>query len=302
MRILITGKGFIGHHLIEDLLEAGHEVCAMVRSIPSSLSKNKRKKFIKGDLACLYTVENQVHEFRPEVCIHAAWDGIPDYSDTVCRGNLLVALNVFEMFSRIESCRKVIGLGSCLEYPTNGGACSEDIHVEPNSYFHWAKATIDHYGRILFRDKGKDFLWFRIFYVYGHGQRNGALIPRIIQSLLKNPENSLDIKQPDNENDFIFVDDVVSGIKAGCEQDAPSGAYNLGYGTPVKVRDVVANVAEALGIDTPEIPSNRTQASMRFWADTCKSNEYLQWEAKTSIEDGIKQVISQAKQNDIRSQ
>ena len=97
MRIFITGAtGFVGQHVIESASEAGHEIFA------STLEKDKIEnstvniRWIYSDLADLDSLKPALISFNPDIVIHLAWQGIPDYSELISRANLNNSINLLD--------------------------------------------------------------------------------------------------------------------------------------------------------------------------------------------------------------
>jgi nucleoside-diphosphate-sugar epimerase len=130
-------------------------------------------------------------------------------------------------------------------------------------------------------------VWARPFFVYGPGQRPTSLIPSCHRALSegRKPE----IKSPDVLNDFIHVEDVASGLAALAVCEAPAGSYNLGSGTPTRVRDVVNLLARTMGL--PEVFGPATAPGVGFWADLTRIEKHTDWRPRFSLEAGIRQTL-----------
>ena len=93
MKILITGAtGFIGLPLMHALVEQGHEILALTRT---PLKEIKSITFLKADLSSPITYYEIVSSFEPEVVIHLAWEGIPNFSFENSKNNLNYSLEFF---------------------------------------------------------------------------------------------------------------------------------------------------------------------------------------------------------------
>ena len=76
MKVLITGgSGFIGRHIVEKFLKCKYEILLISRK--SYLSD--KVDFLKADLEIKDSYLKKVINFNPDVLIHLAWDGIPDF-------------------------------------------------------------------------------------------------------------------------------------------------------------------------------------------------------------------------------
>jgi dTDP-6-deoxy-L-talose 4-dehydrogenase (NAD+) len=294
MRLLITGaSGFIGKSLIERLQGCNHEVLALTRSgLCHSFPENVKE--LLGDLGNLGAVRKEILQFNPDVLIHLAWQGIPDYGEATSKANLEYSINLIDFLLKETACSKIIVSGSCFEYAKLNGSCKEGEKTGVNSFFSWAKQTLCQYLEIKCKDRDVRWYWARIFYVYGPNQRAASLIPTLIQSFRQGA--APDIQTPHNANDFIYVDDVADAFMSMVDQNADSGIYNLGRGKSCTVYDVCKIVEQKIMNSSCLTENMIQQASaeqtVNFWADISKAKKALSWEPKIEIEDGIEMHIN----------
>ncbi|MBD3313256.1 NAD-dependent epimerase/dehydratase family protein, partial [Candidatus Woesearchaeota archaeon] len=241
MRIFITGgTGFIGRYVLDRLND--HEILLLIHENenPSDLQKDN-VKIIQGNLSDIDSWKESVTEFQPESCLHMAWEGIPDFSPEMCMKNLQYGLDIISMLAEI-GCRKFVSTGSCWEYGKDQGQLKEDDAVKPKNAFSAAKNCLHWIGREIADEKGMTFIWTRLFYVYGPGQRPESLIPSIIESISNGKDP--DIKTPGNKNDFVYVGDVADALGKIIEKADKSEVYNIGSGKSTSVKEIAEIVAE----------------------------------------------------------
>ena len=302
MKLLVTGAtGFIGQHLVNKLIEQGHIVLAVSRSAPSLSTSDYTDKlfYLQSSLKLENNAIERIMEFEPEVLIHLAWEKIPDFSFETSFENLQNQITFFRNLFSIVSLKKIIVTGSCWEFNKKIGVCAEsDICISSN-YFTWAKNSLRDFLQFECLQKNINFIWTRVFYVYGPQQRKGSLIPSVIENI----QNGLvpELKTPSNSNDFIYVDDVVDGLIQFAVKNVPSGIYNLGSGESVPIIDVVSKIEILLHdeeILTRALLENTTYSSFKdtdFCADMVKTFTTLNWHPQTNLVSGIEKSINYKK-------
>jgi len=295
MRILVSGAtGFVGRHVINQIQGAGNDIVSIALENVSGESNYKSINWIRANLAYLEPVKPIIKSFNPEVVIHLAWQGIPNYSEGISKVNLDNSVQLLGFVLDETDCRKIIVSGSCLEYGKNEGLCRESDPIQLTSFFSWAKYSLYQYLLLKCGERKVDLIWFRLFYVYGPGQRRGSLIPTLVQTL-KDKRSPL-IRSPLNRNDFIYMEDVAEAFRWAVELRIESGIYNLGSGQSRSVYDA-CQIVERKILGTNEISERMKHGAtpeqeVNFWADMRKTKHALNWAPKTSLEQGIDLYIN----------
>ena len=292
MRIFVTGgTGFIGSYVVRELHSEGNALLLLSRQPESALSKMPDVDVVQGNLSDAASWKNKVKRFKPQVAIHMAWESLPNYDARTSIGNLNYGLNLIALLSEL-GCESIICTGSCWEYGQQTGKLHEDIALKPFNAFTAAKNALHWVGREIAREHDMRFIWTRIFYVYGPGQRGTSLIPYIIDCVRKgeNPE----IKTPWAKNDFVYVEDVARAISAIVKKSQKDGVYNIGSGSSTSVQQIVEIVCNKF--NSPEKCGKLTNATaspvVDFWADISRIKSDIGWEPQTSIKEGIQEVTN----------
>ena len=290
MRVVITGaSGFIGKPLSKMLAELGFEVLAVARKRPDGESINLLS-WLEADLSSPETYQKAIKSFSPEVLIHLAWQDIPDYSLEKSILNLNQSLEFISFITEIKSCQKILISGSCWEYDITQGECNENYIGRPKDYFTLSKHSLRLWLSMITKDKSISLGWFRLFYVYGPGQKPHSLIPSVLNHL---KDGSLpDIKTLHNSSDYIFIDDVVDAFAIAVKSTFESGIYNLGTGKSTSVLEV-CRIAERIVLNSSiltrkiEKKSSSPISDVNFWAGVSSSQKHLKWSSKIDLSDGI---------------
>lgn len=223
-RIVVTGaSGFIGSAIVRRLKAEGHEAVAF-----------------KGDL--LASDPPDLPSAQATHCIHAAWH--TNHADYLTHENnrewTAASLRLADAFSSAGGAR-FVGLGTCLEYDVANanGACSEDrTPLRPETLY--AQCKLDLFDALKLH--GGDFAWARIFFVYGPGDRQGRLVPHMIERYSRGEKAG-----PINgglRRDYIHVDDL-AGQLVRIALSEVQGAINTGTGQAPTLSEMFAAGARA---------------------------------------------------------
>jgi len=297
MRIFVTGgSGFVGQHVLKELDKQDVEILLLLMSPEKTILKPEKSEIIYGDLNNLNNIQREIVDFNPQVCMHFAWQGIPDYSETLSKINLNNSIKLCDLLVNETNCKKIIISGSCFEYGRTKGACKENQKTKCNSFFSWAKQSLCNYLTLLCKHKNVNIFWGRIFYVYGPMQRKGSLIPAIVDSFMRG--QAPQINKPLNANDFVYVEDIAEAFCMAAKANIPSGVYNIGSGVSTEVirfcKIIEKELFGSTNMTNKIINTTNSRQELNFWADTSKSKKYLRWFAQTNIQQGIRRYLKGA--------
>lgn len=282
MKIAVTGAtGFVGTHLINQLLKSNHEVIA------SSGNADKAKNYAWYDqvsyvpysISSNPPVENLYELFHaPEAFIHLAWSGLPNYN----------SLHHIEenAFSNYYFLKKLIrdGLknltvtGTCQEYGMKDGMLNEEMDVHPTTAYAVGKNSLNRYLEILNQSSDFALKWVRLFYLYGPGQSSQSLLPQLDKALLEN-KKVFNLSGGEQKRDFIHVQKAVSYLQDIAIQLKYTGVINCCSGEAVSVKDFIQ---EYLRTTNKKIELNfgfypyPPYEPMEFWGDHSKLSEIIE--------------------------
>ncbi len=254
MRILLTGaSGFIGRHTEELLRKTGHEVLPIGRDTADWRERTSA--------------------YKPEVAIHLAWEGIPDYGPEMSMRNFEMSRTLFDFLTALGVPR-IVGVGSGVERVQHN-----DFTVAKNA----ARAA----GEALAAERGVIFLWARLFFVYGPRQRQNALIPSIVRSLGKG--NPAKLKTPEAQNDFVYVGDGATALMLLATGTAQAGTYEVGSGILASVGEVAQIAYEKFGMNFT-VPLGGRNQEPPLIADIAPLRA-LGWEPRVSLTEGVSMTV-----------
>ncbi|MEY3721634.1 MAG: hypothetical protein RL618_2153 [Pseudomonadota bacterium] len=310
MKILVTGAdGFIGSHLIETLVRAGHEVKAFV--LYNSFNSWGWLDYCATDVKGHFEVfagdirdPNGVREamYGCEAVLHlAALIAIP-YSyhspDTYIDTNIKGTLNLLQA-ARAAGVRRVVHTSTSEVYGTARFVpITEEHPLLGQSPYSATKIGADQLAYSFYASFGLPVVIARPFNTYGPRQSARAVIPTIITQLAQGKrEIRLGAIAP--TRDFNHVRDTVRGFIAAVTSDRGLGeAVNFGSNFEISVGDTAALIAEAMGVDiqiTTEQVRLRPENSEveRLWADNRKARELFGWEPAYAGREGFKRGLAE---------
>jgi nucleoside-diphosphate-sugar epimerase len=299
MKIFVTGgNGFIGSHLVPKLVARGHKLLLLSRN-PSRKKPARNISFIKGDLNDIGAWKNKLRKFKPEAVIHLAWEGLEnyDFSANVSLRNMTSGLKVVALAAEFK-CRKFMSVGTCWEYGDARGALKESDSLRPATHvpdFVIAKRTIRAMGEQLALQNKMQFLWPRLFFSYGPGQKSRTLIAHLVRGLESGGQP--EVKNKIGASDFVYVDDAVDAfIKILERAKGSSVIYNVGSGRLTTVAEMTKNVYKLMKEPLPDWCLKKVRPR-GFYANISKIKKELGWRPKTPIERGIKKTVEYYKKS-----
>ena len=277
MKVALTGgTGFIGQHVRKLLAKSEHEVLLLFRKQAKIIELRANEKFVIADIS-----EDRDDWFdyldQPDVLLHLAWGGLPNYLDNYHVEIELPIQSKFLTKVVASGLPKLVVTGTCYEYGLTSGALVESQETNPNTPYGVAK---DHLRKSLsdLRSEFKfELTWARIFYPYGDGQSEMSIYSQLRAAML-NGDQQFKMGNGKQVLDFISVEKVAStlvSLTTGC---AGVGLVNIGSGEPQSVLDFVQSQIRALGAQLELLVGalpDRNFESQSFWADETKLLDLL---------------------------
>jgi nucleoside-diphosphate-sugar epimerase len=239
MRILVTGAtGFIGRHLVPRLLASGHTVVAAGRDQKEArnLPWYDQVDFKECDIYSPAR-DNWGYLGEPEVAIHLAWAGLPNYEQLFHVEDNLPANYRFLKTLIDGGVNHLLVTGTCLEYGLREGCLSEDMPSAPTNPYALAKDTLRRSLAMLIGHKEITFQWARLFYMYGPGQNPKSLLAQLDRAI-EQGDRVFNMSQGEQLRDYLPVESVAERLAtlAGYPQ---SVVVNICSGQPISVRRLV---------------------------------------------------------------
>src|SRR5215207_10725798 len=299
MRVLVTGgAGFIGSHVAELLLAGGHEV-----AVVDDLSRGRRKNVAGGaafyDLDVRLGCREVFEEFGPEAVCHQAAQA--DVRRSVAEPVLDLEINTGGTLRLLENCVRH-GVESFV-FASTGGAiygeqrefpASEDHPEYPISPYGISKLAAEHYLRYYEAQYGLPYVALRYANVYGprqdpHGE---AGVVAIFASRLASGETCTINGTGEQTRDYVYVEDVARANVLALEDEAPSGAYNVGTGSETSVNELYELLLGVSGKDlAPEHGPAKSDEQLRSSVDPTLAGRVMGWRPEVDLTSGLKETL-----------
>ena len=309
-KLLVTGAdGFIGSHLTEALVRAGHEVRAFVlyNSFNSWGWLDRCAPDVKGRFEVFAGDIRDPHGVRTamigcDAVLHlAALIAIP-YSyhspDTYIDTNIKGTLNVVQA-ARDLNIAKVIHTSTSEVYGTAQFVPITELHpLEGQSPYSASKIGADQLAMSFYRSFGTPVGIVRPFNTYGPRQSTRAVIPTIITQLAHGKQQiKLGAIHP--TRDFNFVSDTVNGFIAALNSPNSIGeVINLGSNYEISIGETANVIADIMGIrleiicDNQRLRPEKSEVE-RLWASNEKAQKLLSWSTIYAGKEGFKRGIAE---------
>ncbi len=216
---LVTGGGgFIGSHLVRELISQGRKVIAL-DSNPDArylIDCKEKAKFIYGDVADMPHLMSVMADNKVNAVFHLGYMLVPDTDNQTGRAiqvNCAGFQNVMEA-ARVLGIRRVVWASSQAVYGYAEGysvsPIPEDVHVNPTSQYGACKLFNEHVARYYREYNGVDNIGLRKPVVYGLGKsrrRDLSISHRLIENAILG--KAVDLPPVDFRANFVYVKDVV---------------------------------------------------------------------------------------------
>ncbi|MEM7536534.1 MAG: NAD-dependent epimerase/dehydratase family protein [Chloroflexota bacterium] len=301
MNVLVTGgAGFIGSHVVDALIAAGHRV-VIVDTLRTGHRANVPAE------ATLYEVDIRDKEALDKIFVDEKIEAISHQAalanvresmsnpQEYAEVNVMGTLNLLEL-ARIHNCQKIV-------FASTGGAVYGEGHSEteeklPFSESSWpqpkdnygaTKLSMEYHFDLYHQNYGLPYVALRYPNVYGPRQdsKGEAGVVAIFTGAMLNGQPTKITGDGKQTRDFIYVGDIARANVLALESDA-TGIFNVGTGVPTDinmVHEVLSDViAYELEVEYIERPVGEVLAT---YLDSSKAKDELGWEAEVSLLEGL---------------
>lgn len=303
MHIIITGGlGFVGSQIATRVLRDGHKV-TILDNISTSVAKSlPGADVLNVDLRDEASVES-IHVPEADCLMHLAgpssgMSAAKNPVTTISDGYRLT-YNVLELAVRLDV-KRVLHASSMNVYGNvrrEQNPVREDLACLPISHYGIGKFANERLVEVFCKERGISFINLRMFNVYGPGQNlartDQGLVSIFTAMMMKSPK-AVSRGSLDRFRDIIHIDDVVTAWVLCATQNRANGAFNVGSGQSVTVRDLIVTIADELGIGKKlqiEVADGTAGDLFGIYADISALRAATGFSPKIAPSDGIRQFV-----------
>ena len=309
-RVLVTGaEGFIGSHLVDELLHQGAHVRAFVHYNPFGRwgwlhDRASDIDILQGDVRDGERVATVAE--GTEVVFHlAALIGIPysyEAPESYVQTNVMGTYNVLNA-ARRAGVERMVQTSTSEVYGTARQVPIDEGHpLQPQSPYSASKIGGDMLALSFHHSFGLPLAVVRPFNTYGPRQSLRAIIPTVLQQLYSGSEE-IRIGSTLPTRDFNYVTDTVAGFLAVAASDKALGeVVNIGSGREIAIGDLVELLIATSGrearvvSDTDRLRPPGSEVE-RLLCDNSRAREWAGWEPQITLEQGLERTARWVQDN-----
>lgn len=300
MKTLVTGgAGFIGSHLVEELLNQGCAVTVLddfstgvVGNVPDGAHA------IEADVRDGRQLAEILDRERPEIVVHLAAQANVRKSIEDPEGdgevNILGSLRLFRASARAGVRRIVFASSGGAVYGEYAGEASREIDLpQPSSPYGIAKLAAEHYGRTVAESGGPEFVALRLANVYGPRQNpagEAGVIAIFLREMLED-RTPVIFGSGEQTRDFVWVGDAVQAFLQAMH--GRPGMYNIGTGRRTSISEIYDLLRRITGVEgaprrLPAVPGEVLHNALSF----ARANDTFGWSPRMDLRAGLEETVA----------
>ena len=308
-KAIVTGAaGFAGYSLTSHLLAHGYEVYAVVRPksahndrlLPENIEKTLKLDIEKGSLESAivqsnierYDIEKRLHiveldssdygeldnriNDKCDVMFHLTWAGGRDNFDEQFK-NISDTIKVLDEAVKL-GCKRFVCTGSQAEYGIKEGSITEDLNPEPINAYGAAKVAAMYLTKRKAEQLGIDWIWGRIFSLYGLYEPSGRMLPDLIRKL-SNGE-TVQLSDCSQNWDYLDAGDAAECIIALGERGHSGEIYNIANGDYKPLKKFVEIMEQQFSKGGQVIYGKKADPFVTLEPSVDKTMQHTNWKAR----------------------
>jgi|TARA_B100001105_G_C22364580_1_gene432003 nucleoside-diphosphate-sugar epimerase len=293
--LIVGGTGFIGRGVAREAINRRFQVSIISKNNCPKLKQIKGVEYIVVDITkkneLLLKLKGKLFDYVLNL------GGYVDHTNYSSGGSGVYDAHFNGVRNLIDCLNKVglkgfLQIGSSDEYGGNPAPQYENQRESPISPYSCAKVASTYFLQTLYKTERFPAIIFRPFLVYGPGQSDDRFIPQIIKGCLSG--KSFPVSRGEQLRDFCFIDDFIEAVFLALDNKAAHGeVINIASGKPVSIKNMIEKIVSIVGFGRPKYGGikYREGENMTLYGDISKSKYILDWEATTSLDQGLKKTF-----------
>lgn len=248
-QILMTGgAGFVGKHVLQHILSRDIRVKLILRSPLAETWAQSPKIHEPMFSEDIFAEDESWWEkvlHGTDILLHLAWYTEPgQYQFSPKNLDCLIGTLRMARAARTAGVKRLVGIGTCFEYQPSDKPLSSTSLLQPSSPYAACKLAAFYALSKFALSSEMEFLWCRLFYLYGEGEDERRLVPTLHKNLSRG--QAVELTSGDQVRDFLEVREAANQI-ADLAMSSKTGAFNICSGKGVTVRSLANQIADKYG-------------------------------------------------------
>ena len=266
MKVVVTGAtGFVGRYTVKSLLDDGYEVISITTN--KSITNDIMEMLEGSELVYVNSLEGVLERVIQNNCIiHCAWNNV---QDTLAFSHYFHAFEQIKFIEKLAAFKpkKLIITGTCSEFGLTTGPVSVSDKTEPNTPYSQAKKFVHCAADKIISDSAQiEFVWARLFYMYGRGQHDKSIYSSLMKAIESNKAD-FDMSKGEQLFDYMKIEQVANNLAYLVQNKAPK-IVHVSNGYPTSLRSLVESIVQeynsSITLNLGNYPY-RMQDSMAIW-------------------------------------
>jgi UDP-glucose 4-epimerase len=304
MRILILGgNGFIGYNLSKFLLEKNQSIRVLTRSLNNHRPELKGVEYIYGNFGDINILKKALKGV--DIVYHLISTSVPSTSNkdpiNDVNTNVINTINLLQICAEI-GIKKIIftSSGGTIYGVPNYTPIDEKHPTNPICSYGITKLTIEKYLHLFYHLKALDYTVLRIANAYGPGQDPEGKIGAIT-IFLNHIKKGLPIHIWGDGNivrDYIYINDIIEALYLAQNMNLSEQIFNIGDGKGTSLNDLISEIKKVIhvNIKVEYLPARNVDVLVNY-LDITKAKNFLNWQPKVTLDEGIKSSWSYLLEN-----
>ncbi len=299
MKILVTGGcGFIGSHIVDAYIEAGHEV-AVADKKKSNLFPymNNRAKYYQIDLTDSKKVNSLFEKLKPDVVNHHAANislaksiEKPLYD---AKNNITAVINILESAKKHGTEKIIFASSAGALYSGNTSLpFTEKTSTNPISPYGVSKLASEYYIKVYAELYALKYVILRYSNIYGPRQNNTLKpIVSVFIEDLKNNQQPIINNDGSQTRDFLYVEDLKSANLLALTYKK-NACFNISSGSETSISKLFTKIKQMLKSNIePKFKLKKIKEQQRSYISNAKARQKLGWNPKYNLKQGLLKTI-----------